>query len=259
MATFNNDVLTMAAGAAGLTQVLTDDEIGRLNGLGDRLRDRLNAFSAERELRFCATGHGSLVGLHFTPGPVRNEGDLPRRRRCAPSFICTCSSAASRTDARLHRALASTRRGRRRRLRRSGRGVCDPLTARASKGPGRSAALATAALEPDHASGWKAVSAAWRATKRDLRLPASSPRRTSGSSDGTGFGTVGEVDAFLRQSAARAPRPLPFARWVSSGRKRRISSRGPVRESVYEWFLLVLTPAQMPRPWQSRGIAGRSP
>lgn len=75
--TFNNDVLTMAAGAAGLTQVLTDAEITRLNDLGDRLRQRLNAFSAERELRFCTTGYGSLVGLHFTPGPVRNEGDVP--------------------------------------------------------------------------------------------------------------------------------------------------------------------------------------
>jgi glutamate-1-semialdehyde 2,1-aminomutase len=75
--TFNNDVLTMAAGAAGLTQVLTDAEIGRLNDLGNRLRDRLNAFSAERDLAFRATGYGSLVGLHFTPGPVRNEGDVP--------------------------------------------------------------------------------------------------------------------------------------------------------------------------------------
>ena len=75
--TFNNDVLTMAAGAAGLTQVLTDAEIRRLNALGDRLRDRLNAFSAERELQFCATGYGSLVGLHFTSGPVRNEADVP--------------------------------------------------------------------------------------------------------------------------------------------------------------------------------------
>lgn len=74
--TFNNDVLTMAAGAAGLTQVLTEAEISRLNDLGDRLRDRLNAFSAERDLSFCATGFGSLVGLHFTPGPVRNEGDV---------------------------------------------------------------------------------------------------------------------------------------------------------------------------------------
>ena len=75
--TFNNDVLTMAAGAAGLRQVLTEAEISRLNDLGNRLRDRLNAFSAERELAFCATGYGSLVGLHFTPGPVRNEGDVP--------------------------------------------------------------------------------------------------------------------------------------------------------------------------------------
>jgi glutamate-1-semialdehyde 2,1-aminomutase len=75
--TFNNDVLTMAAGAAGLTQVLTEAEVSRLNGLGDRLRNRLNALSTERELTFCATGYGSLIGLHFTPGPVRNEGDVP--------------------------------------------------------------------------------------------------------------------------------------------------------------------------------------
>ncbi len=75
--TFNNDVLTMAAGAAGLTQVLTDEEIARLNDLGDRLRDRLNAFAAERGIEFCATGYGSLVGLHFTSGPVRNESDVP--------------------------------------------------------------------------------------------------------------------------------------------------------------------------------------
>jgi glutamate-1-semialdehyde 2,1-aminomutase len=75
--TFNNDVLTMAAGAAGLTRVLTEAEITRLNGLGDRLRDRLNAFAAERGTEFCATGYGSLVGLHPTHGPVRNEHDVP--------------------------------------------------------------------------------------------------------------------------------------------------------------------------------------
>jgi glutamate-1-semialdehyde 2,1-aminomutase len=75
--TFNNDVLTMAAGAAGLTRVLTAEEIVRLNGLGDRLRDRLNGFAAARGIAFCATGYGSLVGLHFTHGPVRSEGDVP--------------------------------------------------------------------------------------------------------------------------------------------------------------------------------------
>jgi glutamate-1-semialdehyde 2,1-aminomutase len=75
--TFNNDVLTMAAGAAGLTKVLTDAELQRLNDLGDRLRRRLNQFATQRDLHFCATGRGSLVGLHFTPGPVRNEEDAP--------------------------------------------------------------------------------------------------------------------------------------------------------------------------------------
>jgi glutamate-1-semialdehyde 2,1-aminomutase len=75
--TFNNDVLTMAAGAAGLTRVLTAGEIARLNALGDGLRDRLNAFAAARGAVFCATGYGSLVGLHFTRGPVRSQADVP--------------------------------------------------------------------------------------------------------------------------------------------------------------------------------------
>jgi glutamate-1-semialdehyde 2,1-aminomutase len=75
--TFNNAVLTMAAGLAGLTQVYTAEECARLNALGDRLRDRLNAFAAERRLDFCATGRGSMVGLHFTRGPVRRTSDSP--------------------------------------------------------------------------------------------------------------------------------------------------------------------------------------
>jgi len=55
--TFNNAVLTMAAGAAGLTRVLTRAEIERLNALGDRLRARLPDDAH-------ATGYGSMVGLH---------------------------------------------------------------------------------------------------------------------------------------------------------------------------------------------------
>jgi glutamate-1-semialdehyde 2,1-aminomutase len=75
--TFNNAVLTMAAGVAGLTQVYTAEECARINALGDRLRARLNGFAAERELDFCATGRGSMVGLHFTRGPVLRTSDSP--------------------------------------------------------------------------------------------------------------------------------------------------------------------------------------
>ena len=71
--TFNNAVLTMAAGAAGLTRVYTADEVARLNALGDRLRDRLNAIDAV----FQATGYGSMVGLHFTTAPIRRSSDSP--------------------------------------------------------------------------------------------------------------------------------------------------------------------------------------
>jgi glutamate-1-semialdehyde 2,1-aminomutase len=75
--TFNNAVVTMAAGAAGLTQVYSAAEVERLNSLGDRLRERLNAFARDAGLAFLTTGYGSMVGLHFTRGPVRRAADLP--------------------------------------------------------------------------------------------------------------------------------------------------------------------------------------
>jgi glutamate-1-semialdehyde 2,1-aminomutase len=77
--TFNNDVLTMAAGAAGLTRVLTAAETDRLNGLGDRLRNQLNGLDGAR-VPLQATGIGSLVGIHFADGPIRRESDVPEAR-----------------------------------------------------------------------------------------------------------------------------------------------------------------------------------
>ena len=41
--TFNNNVLTMSAGLAGLTEVYTPDAARALNARGDALRERLNA------------------------------------------------------------------------------------------------------------------------------------------------------------------------------------------------------------------------
>lgn len=62
--TFNNNVISMAAGLAGLEELFTPAEALRLNALGDRLRARLNEAAAARGAPFRATGIGSLIGLH---------------------------------------------------------------------------------------------------------------------------------------------------------------------------------------------------
>jgi glutamate-1-semialdehyde 2,1-aminomutase len=63
--TFNNNVISMAAGLAGLTEVYTSAAIVRLNALGDSLRERLNALALEREAVLEASGVGSFIGLHW--------------------------------------------------------------------------------------------------------------------------------------------------------------------------------------------------
>lgn len=65
--TFNNNILSMAAGFAGLTKVLTPEASARFNALGDRLRlamqDRIDAHGVAAAM----TGQGSLFNLHFLP------------------------------------------------------------------------------------------------------------------------------------------------------------------------------------------------
>jgi glutamate-1-semialdehyde 2,1-aminomutase len=65
--TFNNNVISMAAGVAGLTEVFTPDECARVNALGDELRERVDEISTQHQSILRATGIGSLIGLHFTP------------------------------------------------------------------------------------------------------------------------------------------------------------------------------------------------
>jgi glutamate-1-semialdehyde 2,1-aminomutase len=66
--TFNNNVLSMSAGIAGLTQVLTDERLTALNARGDRLRQRLNDVGGP----FTVTGRGSLMTYHH-PDPAARE------------------------------------------------------------------------------------------------------------------------------------------------------------------------------------------
>ena len=74
--TFNNNVLSMAGGLAGLTEVFTPAEVTRLNAMGDRLRERLNAAARGRGGHLQATGVGSLLGIHFSQRQIRSGADI---------------------------------------------------------------------------------------------------------------------------------------------------------------------------------------
>ena len=74
--TFNGSPICMAAGLASLA-LLTPSEIGRINGLGDRLRDGFQAGFTATGIRGRVTGQGSLVPDPF--GRWRGA-QLPGRR-----------------------------------------------------------------------------------------------------------------------------------------------------------------------------------
>ncbi len=74
--TFNNNVVSMAAGVATLTEVLTPEVLETTNARGERLRSELNACFGRHGVPMCVTGSGSLMNVHGTPGPVTSVADL---------------------------------------------------------------------------------------------------------------------------------------------------------------------------------------
>lgn len=83
--TFNNNVLTMSAGVAALSEVLTDAALADLNARGDRLRTALNELFAREGVAMHASGLGSILNLHFVTGPIHRVEDAaaadPRLRQ----------------------------------------------------------------------------------------------------------------------------------------------------------------------------------
>ncbi len=77
--TYNNNVLTMAAGVAGLREVFTPEAAIALSEAGDRLRGRLNAVFQERGVPFQVKGRGSINCVHFHDRPIRRPQDAPAR------------------------------------------------------------------------------------------------------------------------------------------------------------------------------------
>jgi len=72
--TFNNNVASMAAGFAGLTQVYTPEAAERHTARGDELRGELNRGFEDARAPFQATGVGSLLAVHAI-APDQRQGD----------------------------------------------------------------------------------------------------------------------------------------------------------------------------------------
>lgn len=74
--TFNNNVIMLAAGAAGLGKIYTPEKAAALNASGDMLRERLNALGQKRGVPLQVTGLGSVLHMHLQKAPITAPGDL---------------------------------------------------------------------------------------------------------------------------------------------------------------------------------------
>ncbi len=74
--TFNNNVVSMAAGVSTLTEVLSPEVLAATNARGERLRSELNGTFGRHGVPMCVTGSGSLMNVHGTSGPVTSVDDL---------------------------------------------------------------------------------------------------------------------------------------------------------------------------------------
>jgi glutamate-1-semialdehyde 2,1-aminomutase len=74
--TFNNNVLSMAAGYAGLTQVYPPPVAEAHTARGDRLHEDLAAVFRAAAAPFQVTGVGTLLNIHPTTVPISRPADL---------------------------------------------------------------------------------------------------------------------------------------------------------------------------------------
>ena len=80
--TFNNNVLMLRAGAAGLEKVFTPEVQVALSESGIALREALNGLAAKHGAPFQVTGLGSIMTMHFQSEPLRSIRDIqPRDER----------------------------------------------------------------------------------------------------------------------------------------------------------------------------------
>ena len=80
--TYNGNAATMAAGIRTL-ELFGRSEVAALNRLGDGVRDGLARLFERIGVAATVTGYGSVMQLHFAPGPLRTIQDADRADRRA--------------------------------------------------------------------------------------------------------------------------------------------------------------------------------
>lgn len=78
--TFNANPVTMAAGLAAM-QALTPEAIRRINGVGDALRDEVNAHAIGAGVPLVASGYGSVLQFHEGTEAPRSHREAAGRDR----------------------------------------------------------------------------------------------------------------------------------------------------------------------------------
>lgn len=79
--TFNNNVFSMSVGAFGLDRIFTPERAQQLLEDGNALRHRLQQAVAAQCPGVSLTGYGSVMNIHFVPGPVERPEQLANENR----------------------------------------------------------------------------------------------------------------------------------------------------------------------------------
>jgi glutamate-1-semialdehyde 2,1-aminomutase len=74
--TYNNNVITMAAGIAGLSQVFTPDKVTKLNQLGDQFRLHLQQIVDSLGAPIQVTGQGSMICIHPQRESIKTPANI---------------------------------------------------------------------------------------------------------------------------------------------------------------------------------------
>ncbi|MGK0170107.1 MAG: glutamate-1-semialdehyde 2,1-aminomutase [Gammaproteobacteria bacterium] len=85
--TFNNNVLTMAAGVTGLRDIFTEAAAAELNARGDHLRQRMRDAAAARDVPVQVTGVGSILALHFQRTAIERPVDTQHTPIAARTLV----------------------------------------------------------------------------------------------------------------------------------------------------------------------------